>query len=202
MRRKRQPNCSVCRHEERWRIELLRAGGASLDAIAAKFAPISRDIVHRHWRDHVTDEAKANFLCGPSELAKLGEKAAAEGDSVIDYLRMCRNVLVSQMATMAEAGDGHGTAKVAGALTRTLEVMARTTGELGALAQSINITNNNVAIMNSPQFANLTATLLRALAPFPEARGAVALALRGIDVENAPAASAANAMKVIEHVDA
>lgn len=200
MRRPRQPNCQVCRHPEKWRIELLRAGGASLDAVAAKFG-ISRDIIHRHWTTHVTDEAKANFLCGPAELAKLGEKAAIEGDSVLDYLRLCRTVLVGQLATMSEAGDGHGAAKVAAQLTRTLETIAKVTGEMGELARStINVTNNNIAIMNSPQFATLQATLLRALAPFPDARGAVVLALRDLDAENAPAASPVNAMRVIEHV--
>src|SRR3954470_18525143 len=88
MSRPNSPRCQVCRHDERWRIELLRAGGASLDAVAAKF-DISRDSLHRHWTLHVTDEAKASYLCGPAELEKLGEKAALEGDSVLDYLRLC-----------------------------------------------------------------------------------------------------------------
>ena len=30
--------CQICRHEDRWRIELLRAGGASLDSLAANSA--------------------------------------------------------------------------------------------------------------------------------------------------------------------
>ncbi len=54
-------------------------------------------------------------------------------------------------------------------------------------------------ILNSPQFATLQATLLRALAPYPDARSAVVLALRDLDAEPAPAASA---MKVIDHVAA
>jgi hypothetical protein len=199
MKRPRQPNCQVCRHDERWRIELLRAGGASLDAVAEKFG-VSRDSLHRHWTTHVTDEAKAGYLCGPAELAKLGEKAALEGDSVLDYLRLCRTVLVGQLATMTEAGDGRGAAHVAAQLTKTLEVIAKTTGELGALASTINIQNNNIAVLNSPQFATLQATMLRALAPYPDARGAVVLALRDLDAEPAPAASAGSTMRVIEHV--
>src|SRR5436190_481247 len=50
--------CQVCRHDERWRIELLRAGGASLEALATKFG-LHKDAIHRHWRDHVTDQATA-----------------------------------------------------------------------------------------------------------------------------------------------
>jgi hypothetical protein len=203
MKRPRQSSCQVCRHDERWRIELLRAGGASLDAISDKFG-ISRDCIHRHWTLHVTDEAKAGFLCGPAELEKLAVKAAHEGDSVLDYLRLCRTVLVGQLATMTEAGDGRGAAHVAAQLTRTLETIAKVTGELGELARStINVTNNNIAVLNSPQFATLQATMLRALAPFPDARGAVVLALRDLDAEHAaPAAPVDRAMTVIEHVPA
>src|SRR4029077_14029705 len=127
--------CTVCRHDERWRIELLRAGGASLEALATKFG-LYKDAIARHWRDHVSAEAKAGYLIGPAELATLAEKAAIEGDSVLDYLRLCRTVLTGQLAAMSEAGDGRGAAYVASALTRTLETIAKVTGEMGELARS------------------------------------------------------------------
>jgi hypothetical protein len=168
--------CQVCRHEDRWRIELLRAGGASLDSLAAKFG-VERDSIWRHWTRHVSDEAKAGYLCGPIELEKLAERAAEEGDSVLDYLKMARTSLVAQLAAMNEAGDARGVTYVAAQLTRTLEAIARCTGELGALATSINVTNNNLAIVNSPQFAQVQATMLRALAAHPEARADVVAAL-------------------------
>jgi len=211
MKRKRlSTRCQVCRHPDRWRLELLRAGGAGLDVLVAKFG-LSRDSIFRHWHDHVSDEAKAGYLCGPAELEKLAEKAALEGDTVIDYLKLCRTALVGQLAAMTEAGDGRGAAYIASALTKTLEAMARVTGEMGTLANTININNtNNVAIVNSPQFATLQATMLRALAPYPDARGAVVLALRDLDAQPAPVAPAmkvvpvpaASVMKVIEHVPA
>lgn len=198
-RRRVSTRCLVCRHDERWRIELLRAGGAGLDALAEKFG-VSRDSLHRHWTLHVSDEAKAGYLCGPAELSKLAERAALEGDSVLDYLRLCRTVLVGQLAAMTEAGDGRGAAYIAGQLTKTLETIAKVTGELGALASTINVnTTNNVAVLNSPQFATLQATMLKALAPFPNARSAVVLALRDLD---APSEPAVPTMKVIEHVSA
>jgi hypothetical protein len=199
-KRKRLSTCTVCRHQERWRIELLKAGGAGIDALAAKFG-VSRDAIFRHWHTHVTDSMKAGYLSGPSEMANLAAKAATEGDSVIDYLRICRTALTSQLAAASEAGDSRTTAYVAGQLTKTLETIGKLTGELGELARSsINITNNNIAIMNSPQFATLQATMLRALAPYPDARSAVVLALRDLDAEPAPAAPAVNEMRVIEHV--
>ncbi|MBR1237661.1 hypothetical protein [Bradyrhizobium sp. AUGA SZCCT0182] len=192
----RQPRCQVCKHSERWRVELLRAGGASLDALAEKFS-LDRDSIHRHWHNHVTDEMKASYLCGPAQLAELAEKAAAEGDSVLDYLRMIRTVLTGQLAAMTETGDARGAACVAGRLTATLETMARITGEIGALARSTININGNVAIVNSPEFARVQASLMRALAPFPDARSAVVGALRDLDANNAQAPLPA---RVINHV--
>jgi hypothetical protein len=200
-----QPNsrCQVCRHEERWRIELLRAGGASLDSLAAKFN-LDRDAIWRHWRQHVTDEAKATYLCGPADMEKLAEKAALEGDSVIDYLRMCRSTLVAQMAAMNDAGDARGAAYVAVQLTKVLEAMARITGELNDLARSatFNISNvTNVAVLEQhPIFMRMQASMLRALGPFPDARNAVVAALRDLDETARTASAVAGTGKVIEHV--
>jgi hypothetical protein len=200
MVRKLTRRCQVCRHDERWRIELLRAGGASLESLATKFG-VDRDAIWRHWQNHVTDEMKANYLCGPAELATLAERAALEGDSVLDYLRLCRTVLTGQLAAMAEAGDSRGCAYIVGQLTRTLEAIARVTGELGELARStINITGN-VSINDSPAFAKVQASILRALARHPDARADVVLALRSLDDENtqAPAAGPAPG-RIIDHV--
>jgi hypothetical protein len=52
--------CQVCRHPERWRLELLRAGGASLDSLAEKFN-VDRDEIWRHWQNHVTTEKRAIY---------------------------------------------------------------------------------------------------------------------------------------------
>jgi hypothetical protein len=196
--------CAVCRHSDRWRIELLKAGGAGIDALAKKFN-VSRDSIDRHWRNHVSAESKATYLCGPAELATIAKRAAVEGDSVLDYLRLCRTVLTGQLAAMTEAADARGAAYVAGQLTRTLEAIARVTGELGELARSTININGNVSILtDSPAFAKVQATLLRALAPFPDARGAVVLALRGLDEENAPRSHDGDTAigKVIDHVAA
>ncbi|TFV50121.1 hypothetical protein [Bradyrhizobium niftali] len=52
---------------------------------------------------------------------------------------MVRTILTGQLAAMNEAGDARGVAYVAGRLTSVLETIARVTGELGSMAQSINI---------------------------------------------------------------
>lgn len=176
--------CTICCHDERWRIELLRAGGASLDSLAEKFK-VSRDAIHRHWRDHVTDDMKAKYLTGPAQLADLAQTAAEEGASVLDHFRAVRTMLMSQFALMTEAGDARGAAIVAGPLVGVLEKIGRITGEIATIAQgTINVTNN-VAIVNSPAFAKVQAAILRALAPHGEARAAVVAALQELDTEAA-----------------
>lgn len=181
---KRGPRCTICQHPERWRIELLRAGGASLDSLAKKFR-ISRDALHRHWRDHVTDDMKRNYLVGPAQLADLAQLAAKEGASVLDHFRAVRTMLMSQLAATTEAGDARGAAIVAGPLVGVLEKIGKVTGEIATIAQgTINVTNN-IALVNSPQFAKVQAAMLRALAAHPEARAAVVAELRALDAEAA-----------------
>jgi hypothetical protein len=191
--------CQVCHHEHRWRIELLRAAGASLDSLAAKFK-IEKVAIWRHWQNHVSAEAKAGYLCGPADMERLAQKAAETGDSVMDYLKICRGALLAQLASMQVAGDSRNVAYVTGQLVRTLEVIAKISGELGDLARSAtyNITTNNVAVLSEhPAFAKLQATLLRALGPHPDARADVVAALRSLDDADARTATAA---KTIEHL--
>jgi len=194
--------CQVCRHEHRWRIELLRAGGAGLDALAQKFN-VSRDSIWRHWKDHVSDEAKATYLVGPASMEKLIERAAEEGDSILDYLKIARGTLLAQLSAMNIAGDAKNVGYVVGQLVRVLETIARITGELGDMARTVNIQNNLTVLQENPAFAKVQASLLRALAPFPAARAAVVAALRDLDAETAPVRPAAPAIgKVIDHVPA
>src|SRR5271166_4472769 len=179
--------CQVCRHDERWRIELLRASGASLDSLAEKFG-VHRDAIHRHWLHHVSPELKATYLAGPIQLEELAAKAAETGGSVLDHLQAVRVVLMGHLTALSEAGDGKGAAYIAGQLTRVLETIARISGELGDLARTttnnFNITHNVAVLADSPAFLRVQSTLLHALAPFPDARAAVVQALTELDQEN------------------
>ncbi len=174
----------------------MRAGGASLDSLAEKFK-VSRDAIARHWKNHVTDEMRASYLCGPAQLADLAQTAATEGARVLDHFRVVRTILMAQLAATSEAGDARGAAIVAGQLTGVLERIGKVTGEIATIAQgTINI-QNNVAIVNSPAFARVQAAILRALASHPDARASVVAALQHLDTETA---ASGHSTKVIEHV--
>jgi hypothetical protein len=196
---KRGPRCSICDHDERWRIEMLRAGGASLDSLATKFK-CSADAIGRHWRQHVSAETKAGYLAGPAALADLAATAAGEGASVLDHFRVVRTMLMGHLDATTQAGDARGAALVAGSLVNVLEKIGKVTGEIATIAQgTINI-QNNVAIVNSPLFAAVQAAILNALAPHPAARMAVVHALRSLD--NEAAAAAPMPMRTIEALPA
>src|SRR6516162_90511 len=59
----RSGRCQGCNHLERVRIERLLAAGASIKAAARKFA-IDYHALRRHWRNHVSAEARAAYLAG------------------------------------------------------------------------------------------------------------------------------------------
>ncbi len=91
---------------------------------------------------------------------------------------------------MVDAGDGRGAAFISGRLISVNEAMARVTGELGSMAQSINITNNLTVLAEHPAFMKVQATLLKALAAHPAARADVVAALRQLDDETAQTTAA------------
>jgi len=187
-------------HPDRWRLELLRAGGASLDSLAEKFG-VSRDSIHRHWQSHVHDDAKATYLAGPAQMEALHAKAAAEGESVLDYFRIIRTALMASMTACSEAGDARGVAIVSAQLISTLEKLGKITGEIATIASNVNITNN-VAIVNSPAFAKVQAAILKALAGHSAARADVVAALQALDPEDADPVPVMRQPLLIEHAPA
>jgi hypothetical protein len=199
--KKKGPACSICRHEHRALIESTRLAGASLDTIAAKYS-VSRFAVFRHMKSHVPDDLKAELLAAVP-LEQLAAEAAREGLTVLQYLSLTRATLVRQMQLASSVNDHHATATVARALNETNRLIAGITGELSTIAarNNINITNNVAFLQDHPEFARVQQSLLHALAPFPDARAAVVTALRALDADNAPAATARPAnpdMKLLE----
>src|SRR5215471_17986079 len=55
--------CQGCNHPERVRIGRFLAAGASIKGAARKFA-INYHALRRHWRNHVSAEARATYVAG------------------------------------------------------------------------------------------------------------------------------------------
>jgi hypothetical protein len=176
----------------------LKASGGGSEALGRKFG-VSADSIDRHWKAHVDDQAKVGHLAGIANLEQLAERAAAEGESVLDYLRVARNALLTQLSVTAVVGDAHTVGYLTGQLVRVLEVIGRISGELGDMASKVTVNNiSNVAVLSEhPAFAKLQATVLRALGPHPDARADVVRALRQLDDANAQTGTPS---KAIEHL--
>ena len=162
------------------------AAGISGNVVAERYK-VGRDSAYRHWRGHVSDEDKAGYIADVP-IKELAAPAAEEGTSLLGYLSIIRGTLMGQFQLAASLNDRNATATIGRVLVEVLREIGRLTGELINVSGSVNITNNNIAILNSPAFASLQATMLKALAPFPEARAAVVGALRALDGEDVPAA--------------
>jgi len=179
----RTGRCQGCNHLERMRIERLLAAGASIKGAARKFA-IDYHALRRHWRNHVSAEARAAHIAGAGATKdQLEEIVADESLALIDHYRIVRGALYKGFGAASELGDGNSLALLAGRLHENFRDCVRLTGELqrGPL---LNIQNN---VLINPDYVRTIARIVSAVAPFPEARDAVIAALRDLDATSASA---------------
>src|SRR5438270_5380618 len=177
----RTGRCQGCNHLERVRVERLLAAGGSIKGAARKFA-IDYHALRRHWRNHVSAEARAAYLAEANK-DQLEELVADETLALIDHYRIVRGGLYKGFGAASELGDGSSLALIAGRLHENFRDCGRLTGELqrGPL---LNIQND---VLVNPDYTRAIARIVSALAPYPEARKAVIAALRDLDAASASA---------------
>jgi hypothetical protein len=183
--------CHICRHPERGRIEHACGGTRSHYEIAREFG-VTRFSVDRHWANHVSPSQKAQLLSGAATIAELAERAAKEDRSLVDYLSILRSELLRLFLRARDDGKVFEASHIAQRLLSTLESLGKLTGQLRSAGISITNINGAVSnsvssgptlIMNDPQIVKMQATIIRALAPHPEARRDVIAALRDLDAQ-------------------
>jgi hypothetical protein len=184
IRANQRRQCKVCGHHERVRIEMARLAGAGLDAIAKQFN-VSRDSVWRHMKSHVSEDDRAMLLVDVP-LQELLARAADEGVSLLDYLKIVRATLMRQFQLAASVNDQRAVAALAGRLNETLDLIGRLTGEMLKLSPT-SITNNTAVFVNSPIFADLQSMLVRKLEGHPEALARVVEGLQELEARVATA---------------
>src|SRR5215472_11931486 len=173
--------CQGCNHVERVRIERFLAVGASIKGAARKFA-INYHALRRHWRNHVSAEARATYVAGAgASKDQLEEIVADESLGLLDHYGIIRGALYRSLSAAAGLGDSNSLALLAGRLHENFRDCGRLTGELqrGPL---LNIRNN---VLVNPDYTRAIARLVSAVGPYPEARGAVIAALRDLDSASA-----------------
>lgn len=175
---KRGRECTICGHREHAAIDLALARGVSQRAVAKRYR-VGIDAVGRHARAHLPPQLRAQLIAGPEiEGLDLDRLRETESQSLLCHLVALRNRLFASLDTAEECGDGSMIARVASQLHHNLEITGKLLGDLGT-----GTTINNVLIL--PQYIELRMAIVRALDAFPEARIAVASALRQIEAKAA-----------------
>lgn len=154
--------CSICAHERRGDIDALLLEGAPFRHIASRFG-VSTGALQRHKAEHL-----------PAELLKSREaEELASADNLLAQLRDLQQRTLRILEAAEGSKEDHLVAlRAVGEARRNLELLARLTELLGPDTQ----VNLNVTID-----ARVQQVILDALAPYPEARLAVADALGEIE---------------------
>ena len=151
--------CTVCSHQERHAIEKLIVGGTANRRIATQFQ-LSEGAVRRHAAEHL-----------PVSLVKAQE--ADEVRQALDVLQQLRFINGAALLVLRDAkaaGEGELVLKAIDRVMKQIEVQARLLGDLDDRPV--------VNVLVTPEWQQVRAQILAALAPYPEARFAVAGALQ------------------------
>jgi hypothetical protein len=177
-------HCQTCKHPQVARIDYLLVSGAGekgsgRKSIAARFN-LSPGSVGNHFYHHISAEYRRAILAGPfGSEEELRQLAAEEGTTVLQSLRVIFNGHRARWLLSMEAGDDHN-------MIQHAKFMAATLWKIGQLTQEILPTpvvhQNNVQInvLEHPEYIEAITRLSEALQPFPDARKAVAQALKGL----------------------
>jgi len=149
--------CTACVHENRQHIDAALLSGASLRDIAGRY-DLSKSALERHKAGHL-----------PAHLARA--RAAAEVARADDLLSQVNDLQLRTLKILSIAettGDLRVALNAINQARANVELLARLLGELN----DANGTTVNVLV--SPEWMRIRTVIVRALAPYPEARSAVA----------------------------
>jgi len=151
--------CTVCRHPQLAAINKALVAGTALRNIAEHYA-LSATALHRHKEDHL-----------PKLLTKAVE--AEEVRQALDVLQQLRHINAAALTVLRDAkaaGEGELVLKAIDRVLKQVELQAKLLGDLDDRPV--------VNVLVTPEWQQVRAQILAALAPYPEARFAVAGALQ------------------------
>jgi transposase-like protein len=161
--------------EDRAQIELDLACGKSIKALARKYDLHEQSLYK--WREKLPPQLRAAYLAqylAPG--ADLEQIKTVESEGLLKSLAMQRARLFMEQDKAIEDGNGQLVATLSNAIHRNLELVGRYLGEMQAHS-----TQTTISVLVSPEYLQLRNALIRALAPFPEARRAVAATLHEME---------------------
>ena len=170
--------CSICRHKDSGRIDLMLARRVPLRVIGDKF-DVTASALCRHRQRHLTPEIKAALAIGvPKTELDLERLRRDESENLLQSLIYHR----SRLWALVDQAEDDGDLRAASSLhKRVIEIWTLEAKFLNELTDGdIRITQN---ILVLPGYIQARTVILQALRPFPDASRAVSGALREIEIE-------------------
>ena len=147
--------CTVCAHPQLAAINKALVAGTALRNIAEQYAR-SSTALFRHRNEHI-----------PAALSQAREaEAVAQADDLLGQLRDLQATTLAILTTAKDADEPLTALKAIGEVRRNVELLAKLLGQLD--------TRPVVNLTIAPEWLALRGRLVTALAPYPEARVAVA----------------------------
>lgn len=149
-------SCTVCTHPDRADIDKALVSGTTPYELAARYSTIDRMSFQRHKDNHL-----------PQVLVKAQEQEdIRQALDVVKQLKAINSAALNVLREARDTGDHDIQLKAIDRIQRQIELQAKLLGELDDRPQ--------VNVLLSPEWSALRGTILTALAPFPDARLAVA----------------------------
>jgi hypothetical protein len=170
---------TVTKHPARAAIEMALAKGTPIRHIAKRYN-ISTHVLYRFRHALPAPLRAAHMVRKLKAGADLDQLKITEAEGILQNLAMqrCRLLLVQDAAL--EAGDRREVAYISDCLNRNIKATGQYLGEFQRVTAQVSLN-----ILISDEYLTLRSQLMGALAPFPAARKAVALALQAAEAKAA-----------------
>jgi hypothetical protein len=156
--------CTVCQHKQVEEINKLLINGAPNRRIASQFNLVETSI-RRHKDKHIPE-----FLLKSKEISDL-----AQADNLAHYLNVEYQDIKNIKQQALDQGDNDLALKAIDRSLKTIEIVAKVMGLIQE--QQINI-NNQINVLQLPEWIDLRTRIVKALEPYPQAREAVVNAIK------------------------
>jgi hypothetical protein len=183
-------NSTILLHPDRARIEYDLARGVPPRTVSKKYGPTIWALYR--FRKKLPPQLRAaaigRKLKAGAELDALRED---ESQGILQNLALQRARLLLVQDQALEGGDTREVTLISDAIARNISLTGRYLGEFAAHSVT-----TSVSVLISAEYLDLRTDLLRALAPYPEARRAVAAALHTRESAMAAAPEAATPLTI------
>lgn len=150
--------CTICTHPQRREIELAVAAKRPFRDIASRYGITKTSLARHVSAGHVT----------AAVLQRSREREQRLAEDVLDQLQALRDRALAMLDQVEDRGDARSWAAVAREVRGCLELQAEL---LGQLRRGVGVQVG--VVFGSPAWQRLSAALVEALAPYPDARAAV-----------------------------